>query len=108
MSDIKIHVFHTGTVCVAPNLPFGGENCSTIKASGLFVKRSDRIWLPVSAYLIECEHGKVLFDCGWHRNMSPEGIFDRTAQINSLGSFSLYKTNQGILPKNEAIDEQLI
>ena len=45
MAEIKIHVFHTGEVCVAPDLPFGGEHCSTIKASGAFAKKSERLWL---------------------------------------------------------------
>ena len=61
MAEIKIHVFHTGEACVAPDLPFGGEHCSTIKASGAFAKKSERLWLPVSAYLIECSHGKIIF-----------------------------------------------
>ena len=107
MTEIKIYVFHTGMVCVAPELPFGGEHCNPIKASGVFGKKEDRLWLPVSAYLIECSHGKILFDCGWHRDMSPNGEFDREAQIKSLGGFPLYKTNQGVLPMGEAIDEQL-
>lgn len=107
MAEIKIHVFHTGKVCVAPELPFGGEHCNPVKASGVFGKKSDRLWLPVSAYLIECSHGKILFDCGWHREMSPNGEFDRGAQIKSLGGFPLYKANQGVLPMGEAIDEQL-
>lgn len=107
MSDIKIHIFHTGEVCVAPELPFGGECCSTIKASGLLSSNKKRLWLPVSSYLIECEHGKILFDCGWHRNMSPNGTFDKRAQIKSLGSYALYLTNQGRIEKNAAINEQL-
>ena len=107
MAEIKIHVFHTGMVCVAPELPFGGEHCNLIKASGIFGKKEDRLWLPVSAYLIQCSHGNILFDCGWHRDMSPNGEFDKKAQIKSLGSFPLYKTNQGILPHGKAINEQL-
>lgn len=107
MAKIKIHVFHTGEVCVAPELPFGGEHCSTIKASGVFAKKSERLWLPVSAYLIECDHGKILFDCGWHRDMSPAGIFDKGAQVKSLGSLPLYVTNQGRIEKGAAINEQL-
>ncbi len=39
--------------------------------------------------------------------MSPNGEFDRKAQIRSLGNFFLYKTNQGVLPMGESIDEQL-
>ena len=92
---------------MAPELPFGGEHCSIIKASGIFTRRSKRLWLPVSAYLIECDHGKVLFDCGWHRDMSPDGVFDKRAQIRSLGSLPLYMTNQGRMEKGAAIDEQL-
>ncbi len=107
MPEIKIHMFHTGKVCVAPELPFGGERCSTLKASGVFAKKSARLWLPVSAYLIECPHGKLLFDCGWHRDMSPGGVFDKRAQIKSLGSLPLYITNQGVVEKGAAIDERL-
>ena len=107
MSEFTIHIFHTGTVCVAPDLPFGGEHCSPLKASGFFGRQKDRIWLPVSAYLIEGKHGKILFDCGWNRDVSPAGQFDKKAQIKSLGGFPLYKTNQGIIPLKEAIDEQL-
>lgn len=107
MSEIKIHVFHTGEVCVSPNLPFGGDDCNVIKASGVFEKKEDRLWLPVSAYLIEHPKGKFLVDTGWARDMSPQGIFDRKAQIRSLGSWVLYKVNQGKVPLGECIDEQL-
>lgn len=107
MGKTLVHVLHTGQVCVAPALPYGGEHCNVVKASGLLGKKSDRLWLPVSAYLIECAHGRVLFDCGWHRNMSPRGEYDRKAQIASLGSVALYEMNQGVLPPGEAVDEQL-
>ena len=43
MKNIKIHVFHTGEVCVAPDLPFGGDDSNAIKASGVFGKREDRL-----------------------------------------------------------------
>ncbi|ACV22875.1 N-acyl homoserine lactonase AttM [Slackia heliotrinireducens] len=107
MSDIKIHVFHTGEVCVAPDLPFGGDNCTAVKASGIFGKKEDRLWLPVSAYLIEHPKGLFLVDTGWARAMSPEGVFDKKAQIKSLGSWVLYKVNQGRIGMGECIDEQL-
>ena len=104
---MKVHVFHTGAVCVSPNLPFGGEDCGPIKAAGVFERRSDRIWLPVSAYLVESEHGLVLVDTGWDRSMSPDGTYDKDAQVASLGSRLLYLTNQGVVPKGRAIGEQL-
>lgn len=107
MSEIKIHIFHIGKVCVAPELTFGGEHYSALKASGVLDRKSKRLWLPVSAYLIECAHGNVLFDCGWHRDMSPHGIFERRAQIRSLGSLPMYFTNQVVVESSAAIDEQL-
>lgn len=107
ISEIKIHIFHIGKVCVAPELPFGGEHYSALKASGVLDRKSKRLWLPVSAYLIECAHGNVLFDCGWHRDMSPHGVFERRAQIRSLGSLPLYFTNQVVVESGAAIDEQL-
>ena len=61
---IRIHVFHTGEVCVAPALPFGGDHCNPIKASGIFGRRKDRLWLPVSAYLIDHPKGMLLVDTG--------------------------------------------
>lgn len=104
---IQIHVLHTGSVCVAPALPFGGEKCSPVKASGFLSRKDERLWLPVSAYLIESEHGRILFDCGWHRAVSPKGEYDEKAQIRSLGGRLLFQTNQAMLPAGEAIDEQL-
>lgn len=108
MADIKIHVFHTGEVCVAPDLPFGGDNCNAVKASGVFGKKEDRLWLPVSAYLIEHPKGKFLVDTGWARNVSPNGEFDKKAQIKSLGSVLLYEVNQGRIGLGQCIDEQLL
>ena len=108
MADIKIHVFHTGEVCVAPDLPFGGDNCNAVKASGVFGKKEDRLWLPVSAYLIEHPKGKFLVDTGWARDVSPNGEFDKKAQIKSLGSVILYEVNQGRIGLGQCIDEQLL
>ena len=42
MDKIKIHVLRTGEVRVSPYLPFGGDDCSIIKASGLTTPKKDR------------------------------------------------------------------
>jgi len=96
---IKIKIFHTGKVCVSPALPFGGSEKNPLKMSPIMSRKSDRLWLPVSSYLIEHPKGKVLFDCGWHREMSPNGEIDKKAQIQSLGSRLLYVVNQGVVEK---------
>ncbi len=107
MVKIKIHVLPTGEVRVSPYLPFGGDNCSIIKASGITTPKSKWIWLPVFSFLIEHPRGMILFDTGWHRDMSPDGVFDKKAQIKSLGSFFLYQINQGRIAPGEAINEHL-
>ena len=107
MDNIKIHVLRTGEVRVSPYLPFGGDNCSIIKASGLTTPKKDWIWLPVFSYLIEHPKGLILFDTGWHRDMSPDGVYDKRALIRSLGSWFLYNVNQGRIAKGEAINEHL-
>ena len=107
MGNITIRILHTGTVCVAPSLPFGGNEKNPLKASPVFTKKKDRLWLPVSSYLIEHPKGRLLFDCGWHREMSPNGEYDRNAQIHSLGSRLLYVVNQGKQGIGQAVDEQL-
>ena len=107
MVMMKVHVLHTGEVRVSPYLPFGGDNCNLLKASGMTTPKEDWIWLPVSVYLIEHPKGLILVDTGWHRDMSPEGVYDKAAQIKSLGSRVLYNVNQGQIPLGEAVDEQL-
>lgn len=104
---MRIHVLHTGEVRVSPYLPFGGDHCSLLKASGFTTPKKDWIWLPVSCYLIEHHQGLILVDTGWHRDMSPHGVFDKKAQIKSLGSWFLYHVNQGRIAAGEAVDEQL-
>ena len=104
---MKVHVLRTGEVRVSPYLPFGGDDCSLLKASGITTPKSEWIWLPAFSFYIEHPHGKFLFDTGWHREMSPEGVYDKRAQIKSLGSWFLYQINQGRIARGEAIDEQL-
>ena len=40
MDKIKIHVLRTGEVRVSPYLPFGGDDCSLLKASGMTTPKS--------------------------------------------------------------------
>jgi len=39
---IKIIILHTGSVCVSPSLPFGGNEKNPLKASPVFAKKKDR------------------------------------------------------------------
>ncbi len=106
---IKIHVIHTGKVYVSPALPFKDavKNPNPLQLTLLSLYgRRNRIWLPVSAYLIEHPKGLLLFDTGWHREVSPNGEYDRIAQVKHMG-VGHFLLNQAILPKGEALVEQL-
>lgn len=105
--DIRIQVIHAGEVCVAPAVPYGGEHAGIIATSGIFTRQDNRLWLPVSAYLIEHPQGMVLVDTGWSRAMSPQGRFDKEAQISCLGSWWLYRANQGVVDPGQTVAEQL-
>ncbi len=97
---IKIHVFHTGTVGVDPAVPFRDTSKNPIAYTGIFQNPKRRIWLPVSAYLIEHPKGMVLVDTGWHRDV-------RTNPKKHM-SWKLHFASKAKLPKGEAIDEQLL
>lgn len=103
---MKLHILHCGEVCVDPALPFANEASHPLSFTGLFRSWKKRLWLPVSAYLLEHPKGLVLFDTGWHRDMSPQGVYDKRAQIKHLG-FIHYFLNQGKIAQGAAIHEQL-
>lgn len=106
---IKISVIHTGKVYVSPALPFKDsvKNPNPLQLSLLSLYgRRNRIWLPVSAYLIEHPKGLLIFDTGWSREVSPRGEYDRIAQVKHMG-VGHFLLNQAILPKGESLVEQL-
>ena len=106
--EIKIKIFHTGMVNVSNALPFKDKikNPNPLQLTSLSsYGRKNRIWLPVSAYLIEIRNKKILVDTGWHREISPNGNYDRIAQIKHMG-LGHFLLNQGILPIGESITEQ--
>lgn len=105
--QIKIKVMHTGKVRIRPELAFGGDNCSMVKASGVFHVNKGREWFPVSSVYVEHPKGKFVIDTGWDRSMSPNGVYDKKAQIKSLGSYMLWRVNQGMVPTGMTATEQL-
>ena len=106
MSNNKIHILSLRRSVRSTGSAVMGDHSNAIKASGIFGKKEDRLWLPVSAYLIEHPKGRFLVDTGWAREMSPVGIFDKKAQIRSLSSRMLYEVNQGRIGLGQCIDEQ--
>jgi len=106
---VRIRVLQTGKVYVSHALPFkdAAKNPNPLQMSLLSLYgRRNRIWLPVSAYLIERGDYKILVDTGWHRDISPDGEYNRRAQVKHMG-LGHFLLNQGLVPKGEAVVEQL-
>ena len=106
---MRIRVLQTGKVYVSHALPFkdAAKNPNPLQMSLLSLYgRRNRIWLPVSAYLIERGDYKILVDTGWHRDISPDGEYNRRAQVKHMG-LGHFLLNQGLVPKGEAVVEQL-
>lgn len=99
MLSIRIHILHCGQVNVDKALPFSNASRNPLAFTGLFRNRKKRIWLPVSAYLIEHPKGNILIDTGWHIDV-------REHQKKHLGML-LSKINPARLEAGQAINEQL-
>lgn len=97
--SIIIHVLHCGQVQVDIALPFHQQSINPFSYTGLLRSKKHQVKLPVSAYLIEHPKGLVLIDTGWHSDL-------RDDQIKNMGRLR-YMINKAILPKGQAIDEQL-
>lgn len=106
MGKITLHILHCGKIGVAPELTHNGQFRYQAAVSGALLPEQNRLWLPVSAYLIEHPRGLILVDTGWPRAISPNGVFDRKAQIQTLG-LPLYQVCHGVVGPGETIAEQL-
>lgn len=99
-NNIKVHIFHCGEVGVDPAVPFRDVSKNPIAYTGIGRSSKLRIWLPVSAYLIEHPKGKVLIDTGWHTDVRKNPVKHMSA--------GLYMASKPKLQEGEAINEQLL
>ena len=106
MAQIRIHVLHCGKIGVAPNLPASAQWRWPAKADARRLKSGARIWLPVSAYLVEHRKGLFLVDAGLPRTVSPTGIEDRAAQLRMFGR-GWYTLVHSVVEPGQSIGEQL-
>lgn len=74
MNNIKVHILNCGEVGVDPAVPFRDVSKNPIAYTGIGRSKKLRIWLPVTAYLIEHPNGKILIDTGWHSDVRTNPI----------------------------------
>ncbi|MFD0048277.1 MBL fold metallo-hydrolase [Actinomycetes bacterium NPDC127524] len=92
-------IWHTGRVYIDQALAFRERGVHPIPYSGWFRGESKKMWVPVSAYLIEHPKGLVLVDTGWNEEI-------RINQKKHLGRLA-YSMFRGELPHGESIAEKL-
>ena len=68
---MKVHIFHIGKVDVYPGTPIRDPN--PFHKFGIGEKKSNKLKLPVSSYLIEHNGRKILIDTGWSREIAKTG-----------------------------------
>lgn len=102
---MKIHILKCGSISVPPSAAEGSGKKSSAAALCL-APQGRRVTLPVFAYLIEHPRGYVLVDCGWCRDISPNGAYDAAAARAVLGAplAAFYRPTLGT---GEAVHERL-
>lgn len=103
MKAMKLHILHCGTVSLAP---YAASMSAGNAAAVLTAPASERVTLPVSAYLLEHPRGLVLIDTGWCREISPDGVHSGKSARSVLGT-PLAAFYHPTLPSGHAIHEQL-
>lgn len=96
---MKIHIMTCGTVTVDKGVPFRDVSKNPFAYTGFLRGHSNRITIPVKAFLVEHPKGNVLIDTGWHTNVRNRPICHE--------SLPLWFTSRPDLPKGTAITEQL-
>ena len=106
MRGLKIHILHCGYIQVSESVPYGGSIDLKNTASQLLTPVEKRITLPVCVYLVEHAKGLLLFDTGWCRDISPDGVYDDRAVRKVLpGHLAVFY--RPFVPKGMAVHEQL-
>jgi N-acyl homoserine lactone hydrolase len=96
---MKAHILNTGKVCIDQSLAYRENSFHPMPYTGWLRRKSKKIWVPVSSYLIEHPKGLILVDTGWHEEI-------RTNPKRHLGRLA-YSMFKGALMKGDSIAEKL-
>lgn len=96
---MNIFVLQTGGTLVSSAVPDRSSHKWPLAYTDLFQKRSDRICVPVKAFLVETEGHRILVDTGWSEECA-------TRPVHHLGP-ALYFGSEPVMKKEEAVPYQL-
>ena len=80
---MKIHVLTCGYIRISERLIETGGMMSDL-CRAVLTPDTQRVELPVHAFLIEHKSGLFLVDTGLCRDISPDGVYDRKASEKVL------------------------
>lgn len=95
----EIITLQTGYTLVSPATPNASAVPFPFAYTGLFQKRSNRIKVPVKAFLAKVNGRKILVDTGWSRECEKH-------PIKHLG-FGMYFASEPVMTENEAVINRL-
>ncbi|MFC0334564.1 hypothetical protein ACFOLF_25035 [Paenibacillus sepulcri] len=75
MKAVNLHVWHTGEVLIDQALAFKEKTWHPAPFTGWLRPYSRKMWVPVSAYLIERLKGRILGDTGCMRIFESKEAF---------------------------------
>ena len=85
---LKIHVLDCGNIYLLPDAAYCRGNRLIANAGGIKASMTKRIRMPNRAFLIEHpEHGNILVDTGWAREISPAGVYDEKSAKKMLPGY---------------------
>lgn len=96
---MNIYVLQTGSTLVSSAVPDRSSHRWSQAYTDLFQRRSDRISVPVKAFLVETAGHRVLVDTGWSAECA-------THPIRHLG-FGLWFASEPVMTEDEAVPAQL-
>ena len=102
---MKIHVLNCGYIRISDRLIETGGMMSDLRRAVL-TPDTQRVELPVSAFLIEHKSGLFLVDTGLSRDISPAGVYDKRASEKVL-SKHLTAVYHPYVPAGMAVHEKL-
>lgn len=96
---VTIYTIQTGFTLVSPAVPDRQARAGRFAYAGVFQRRSERIRVPVKAFLVKVGERKVLVDTGWSGKCV-------TAPIRHMG-FGLWFASEPVLEDHESAVRQL-
>ena len=105
-NNIKIHVLNCGSIFLLPEAAYCTGSRLAANAGGITAPMARRVQLPNRAFLIEHpQHGNILVDTGWPREISPSGVYSESAARSLLPAHLSAFFHPVVAPGETAVEQ---